>query len=100
MNEKSSTNRVSTGYPEGFRVEAPHIKGCWALEPEHAPLHSICSDDGHVYRDKSGGNRGGKGYRWLRFRCNNIECTGRVIVRANVIADWIYSQMSGGRRGK
>jgi hypothetical protein len=38
----------------------------------------------HIYRDKSGGNRG-RTYRWVEFICPDNHCTARGLVRADSI---------------
>lgn len=59
---------------------------------EQASFHQWVHLGDVVYRDSLGRNNNGM-HRWLVFRCNNFDCDGQAIVKANeleeIASDWI-----------
>jgi hypothetical protein len=69
---------------EGFKLLHGHRKGCRAAR---RPPAFILHDGNDFSRDRLGRRNGSK--LWHRFRCNDTECEAIMLVRWDVLADFV-----------
>lgn len=77
-----------TGLPEGFRLTEPHHPECFTARRGG----EFVVYDGSVHGlNKNGTGRGST--LWHAFRCNDLKCESRMLVRWDVLMKFV----SGGR---
>lgn len=74
---------------DGFKLETPHAKDCILAERDD-PIRFIVTDRNHPidFRLRRNGTRGGS-TMWWRFVCNDINCPARLLVRWDVLAEFV-----------
>jgi hypothetical protein len=70
---------------DGFKLEGEHVEGCLAAA---RPPAFILHDDYEWRRDKNGRRHRGGGM-WHRFSCNDMNCDAVMLVRWDVLAEFI-----------
>ena len=71
---------------EGFRLRVPHSANCF-LQDDAAPF--VLQGDPRVeYGLNKNGQRQGS-YSFMRFRCNDPDCAAILLVRLDVLSEWL-----------
>lgn len=78
----------------GFKLDVPHAPDCFI---EGTARAFVLCDGGEFDRDKLGRRNGHT--LWHRFRCNDPSCPAIMLVRWDVLSDFIDAGSGGGSGG-
>jgi len=70
---------------EGFKLLSEHRDECLA---EKSEFGTFVLHDGYEWRRKRNGHRGGT-TMWHRFRCNDTDCEAVMMVRDDVLVNFV-----------
>lgn len=76
-------------FRDGFKLLVPHREGCW-YDDEESAHHDrpFVLHDGIEWRRRRNGAEGGS-TAFHRFLCNDADCPAIMLVRIDVLSDWI-----------
>jgi hypothetical protein len=79
---------------KGFKLSEPHHPECLCENDEDSIVFIV--PDGTEYRDTIG--RKGGSHTWYRFRCNDPDCEARMLVRWDVLSEFVSTEGGYGRK--